>query len=287
MLIKRPDKGAHWYKKDGTAFYTVEKADGSGLRSVTIRDAFKESAYRSVTNVLSILDKPGLDAWKQEQCIVSALTLPKDPAEDLHKFAERVIEDAGVQAKVAAEAGTRIHESAQDWLVHGRIAEVDDLLLAPFRAWVNSNVDLDSGLVMPPESVVLNHQSAYAGRVDMPLRMRDGSICHADVKTQDVKRDAKGNPKPEFYDDWYLQLAAYSRGTFADGSYASPMPWRLMSLVIDRQQPGCYVREWTDPVNPLASSEPAFQAFVAAARVWTYLKRGTPGLDAQAAKKAA
>jgi hypothetical protein len=84
-----------------------------------------------------------------------------------------------------------------------------------------------------------------------------------------------------------MQLAAYSRATFADGSYQPPMPWRLMSVVIDRLTPGCYVREWTDPANPIPSSEPAYQAFLATARVWTYLKRGTPGLDAKATKKVA
>lgn len=288
MIIRRPDKGSHWYLKDGTAYYTIEKKDGSGLRSVTIRDAFKYGAYRSVTNVLGVLDKPGLDAWKQEQCIISALTLPRIDNEDEHTFAERVIVDAGEQAKKAAEAGTLLHELAQEWLVTGKMPETNEArLLAPFQDWVHANVDLDSGLVMPPESVVMNHQHAYAGRVDMPLRMKDGTIAHVDVKTTEVKRDSNGLPKPEFYAEWELQLAAYSRGIFADGSYPPPMPWRLISLIIDRSQPGCYPHEWTDPLNPVVSSEPAFQTFVSVCKVWSWIKRGTPGLDLKAAPKKA
>ncbi len=285
MIIRRPDKGAHWYLKSGDAFYMTPKADGEGLRPVTIRDAFKVGAYRSVTNVLAVLDKPGLDLWKTEQTIISALTLPKLEGENDHEFAERVIIDSQAQGKKAAEAGTRLHELAGGWLISGQIPAPDSesRLLAPFQAWCQANLHPDDPLVAAPESVVLNHQYAYAGRADLPVRFKDGSIAHVDLKTQEVKLDTRAQPKPAFYDEWALQLAAYSRGIFADGSYPPPMPWRLISLVIDRTRPGCYMHEWTDPLHPLETSEPHFQAFLAAARVWSYLKRGTPGLDAKKA----
>lgn len=281
MIIKRPDRSAHWYRRDGTPYYTVEKLDGSGPRPTTIRDAFKAGAYRSVTNVLGVLDKPGLDFWKAEQTILSSLTLPRLDGEDLHTFAERVIVDSQEQARKAAEAGTRLHELAGGWLISGEIPAPDSesRLLAPFQEWCLTNLDAEDGMVAAPESVVLNHSYGYAGRVDLPVRFKDGSIAHVDLKTQEVKLDAKAKPKPEFYDEWALQLAAYSRCVFADGSYPAPMPWRLISLVVDRRSPGCYMHEWTDPANPLASAEPHFQAFLAAAKVWTYFKGGTPGID--------
>lgn len=301
MLIIRQEKSSHYYLKDGTPFYEVPKLDGSGPRSVTIRDAFKARAYRSVTNVLGVLDKPGLDAWKQEQCVLSALTLPRLDGEDDHSFAERAMIDSEQQAKKAADAGTALHDLAGAWLRTGAIPvneeserrEIGDprptmaALMAPFQAWCQTNLDPDAGIVMTPESVMLNHQHAYAGRVDFPVRLRDGSIAILDLKTQDVKlstaKKDHGQPKPAFYDEWAMQLAAYSRGIFADGSYPPPMPWRLISLVMDRNRPGLFEKEWTDPANPLASSEPDFQAFLAAARVWSHFKRGTPGIDLKAA----
>lgn len=292
MLIRRPDKSSHWYTRDGLPFYEVPKLDGSGMRPATVRDAFKAGAYRSVTNVLSVLDKPGLDAWKQEQAVLSALTLPRIEGEDEHTFAERILIDADEQSRKAREAGTRLHELAANWLQFGSLPVVAEelpgipssqALIAPFQAWCQSNLHPDNGLIMPPESVMINHQYAYAGRVDLPVRMADGSIAIIDAKTQDVKRDKKDKPKPEFYDEWALQLAAYSRCIFADGSYPPPMPWRLISLVIDRTRPGVYAHEWTDPLNPLPSAEPHFQAFVAVAKVWTYLEGGTPGIDAKKA----
>lgn len=283
MIIRRPNKGSHFYLKDGSAFYEIEKADGSGLRPVTVRDAFKAGAYRSVTNVLSVLAKPGLDYWKQEQVVLAALTLPRLPNEEEHVFAERVIVDSEAQAKKAAEAGTRLHELAAGWLTTGRIPAPDseERLLAPFQAWCQGNLFVDDGLCGAPETVVLNHGIGYAGRLDIPARLRDGSAALLDIKTQDVDQDAKGQPKPRFYDEWELQLAAYSRCIFADGSFAPPFPWRLLSVVIDRLKPGCYVKEWTDAANPQVSSERAYQAFVAAAKVWTYIKGGTPGIDAK------
>lgn len=301
MLIIRPEKSAHWYLKDGTPFYEVPKLDGSGPRPTTIRDAFKAGAYRSVTNVLGVLDKPGLDAWKQEQVVLSALTLPREENEDEHTFAARAMRDSDEQAKKAADAGTALHDLAGGWLMTGAIAvnedsearEIGDLrptmgnLLAPFQEWCRMNLDQDQGMVMPPESVMLNHQHGYAGRVDFPVRLRDSSIAILDLKTQDVKlnqaKKALGEPKPAFYDEWAMQLAAYSRCIFADGSYPPPMPWRLISLVMDRTRPGLYEKEWTDPANPLPSSESHFQAFLAASRVWSYFKGGTPGIDLKAA----
>ncbi len=280
MIIRRTPQSSHWYGKDGAPFYSVPKLDGSGMRPTTIRDAFKAGAYRSVTNVLSVLAKPGLDVWKAEQTILSALTLPKLAGENDHEFAERVIVDSQEQAKKAAEAGTRLHELAAGWLVSGQIPAPasEERLLAPFMAWCQSNLDPDAGL-LASEVVVLNHQHAYAGRLDIAARMNDGSIALLDLKTQEVSRSPKNEPQPGFYDEYAMQLAAYSRGIFADGSYPPPMPWRLISLVVDRKQPGLYSREWTNPEHVLESSEPHFQAFLAAAKVWSYIKRGTPGID--------
>lgn len=291
MLIIRQEKSSHYYLKTGEPFYTMRNAAASEregvevLRAVTIKDAFKAGAYRSVTNVLGVLDKPGLDDWKQEQCVLSALTLPRLEGETDQDFAKRALADADEQSRKARDAGTRLHELATSWLQTGRIATEsgEERLLAPFQAWCNSNLHSNDGLVMPPECVMVNHTHGYAGRVDIPARFADGSIGILDLKGQDVKRDKKtGAPKPAFYDEWAMQLAAYSRCIFADGSYPPPMPWRLLSLVIDRNEPGLYVKEWTDPANPLPSAEPHFQAFLAAAKVWAYYKGGVPGVDLKA-----
>lgn len=65
MLIVPRESASHWYFPDGTPLHEVPRADGKGQRPTSLRDARKLGLFPSVTNVLSILAKPGLDAWKQ------------------------------------------------------------------------------------------------------------------------------------------------------------------------------------------------------------------------------
>ena len=103
-LIER-QAPSHWYLQDGRPFHEIANASGTGNRAVTLRDARKVLAFPSVTNVLGVLAKPGLDAWKIEQGIMAALTLPRRPDEPLDAFARRVVEDMGEQVEKAADLG--------------------------------------------------------------------------------------------------------------------------------------------------------------------------------------
>src|SRR6476620_1567353 len=103
----------HWYLRDGRAFHEIAKKDGSGNRPVTLGDARKVLALPSVTNVLGVLAKPGLDAWKIEQGIMAALTLPRRGDEPLDSFAHRVVADMGEQVEKAADLGSAIHNACE------------------------------------------------------------------------------------------------------------------------------------------------------------------------------
>lgn len=102
----------HWYLPDGSPFFEVKAKDGH-MRSVTIRDARKVKAVPSVTTVLSVIAKPGLEAWKVRQGIMAALTLPRRPYEEEAEWLHRVGEDAKAQAKAAAEEGSHIHAALE------------------------------------------------------------------------------------------------------------------------------------------------------------------------------
>ena len=101
MILIEREEPSHWYLRDGRPFHSVPTIDGL-TRPVTLRDARKTLALPSVTNLLGILAKPGLDAWKVEQGIIAALTLPRDPAEPLDQFAKRVAIDSKEQVVKAA-----------------------------------------------------------------------------------------------------------------------------------------------------------------------------------------
>ena len=103
MTLIQRESPSHWYLPDGTPYHEVVRADGNGTRAVTLRDARKVNALPSVTNILGILAKPALDAWKQEQAILAALTLPKRDDEPLDAFARRVVDDMGEQVRAMAK----------------------------------------------------------------------------------------------------------------------------------------------------------------------------------------
>lgn len=273
MLIRRSAESTHWYLKDGTPFYDVPKKDGTGLRPAHVGDAFKAGAYRSVTNVLGVIGKPGLVKWQVEQAILSSLTLPRVMNENEHEFAERVIMDSEAQTRRAAELGTLMHSYAEDYLQSGALPkpERDQAIMAPFFAWVQANV----GSVIYSEVTVINDEHCYAGKLDACVELKDGSPAIVDIKSKDVKLSAKGEPKPEFYDEWAMQLAAYEKGRLPSGLAIGDC--RLISIILNRQAPGLYTKEWT------ADKGRHFQGFVAACGLWSYLKGGTPGRDLKAA----
>src|SRR5690349_19123565 len=129
MILIQRQPASHWYLRDGTPFHEIAKKDGSGNRPVTLADARKVRALPSVTNVLNVLAKPGLDAWKIEQGIMAALTLPRGTEESLDSFAHRVVSDMGEQVDKAADFGTAIHNACEVYALHKQPPE-DPRLLA-------------------------------------------------------------------------------------------------------------------------------------------------------------
>ena len=110
MLIK-VEHPSHWYTHDGAPAYEVPRAKGDGMRAPTVADARKLDLVPSVTNILNVLRKPALEAWKIEQGIMQALTLTRDDGESLDDFAHRVAEQSGEIATKTAAEGTAIHHA--------------------------------------------------------------------------------------------------------------------------------------------------------------------------------
>ncbi len=170
-------KSSHWYMQSGEPFYTVPNKSKPGeSRKPTLRDARKIGALPSVTNVLSILAKPGLDVWKREQAILSALTLPRRNGEDDHTFAHRVAEDSERESELAADFGTRIHRHIADYL-NGKAPKFYEPTDKPFfdgwvKWWEANQSNLDN--------------------------------CVVDWKTQNY-----GDKDAVFYEEWLWQLAGY------------------------------------------------------------------------------
>src|SRR4029077_17083818 len=230
-LIER-QAPSHWHLRDGRPFHEIAKKDGSGNRPATLADARKVLAMPSVTNVLGVLAKPGLDAWKIEQGIMAALTLPRRADEPLDAFAHRVVVDMGEQVEKAADFGSAIHAACEAYALNQQVPEDIRLLtfLEGWFRWFDSNVERVASI----EQVFVNHEHGYAGRVDMVALLKGIGWAVGDFKTQKIKRNTKTEPKPVFYETWTLQLRAYRQAVLLSGAKNVQ---GLVSVVIDSGQP--------------------------------------------------
>ena len=142
-IIARAAESVHWYGQDGSPQYTVKAKDGSD-RPTTLRDARKFNLVPSVTTILKVAAKPGLDVWKNEQLLLAALTLPRVAGETEKEFIARVVFDSKETGKRAAEAGTRIHEEIESHFAGKKStrgikveeALFDHFKLHPFQPWL-------------------------------------------------------------------------------------------------------------------------------------------------------
>jgi len=266
MLINR-EKSAHWYKVSGsgevTPFFEVPKKDGKGMKAVTIREAREVGALASVTSILKVLAKPGLESWKMEQAIMAALTLPRLEGEPLEVFAKRVVVDSEKESKEAGDFGTAIHDAISGWITNRRMpAEPVSKYLTQFTQWFETNIKE----VIYVEKLVHHTALKYAGTMDFLGKLVGGDLVICDWKTQRVKRNAKGEKVPVFYEDsWPLQLAAYAMcDELVEPTNAS---WvALISVIIDSSEPGpVYVKEWQP-------ADHYWKMFMHCSELWNFTK---------------
>lgn len=246
-----PEQSSHWYTRDGRPAYEVPKADGT-MKKTTLADARKLDLVPSVTTILSVVAKPGLEAWKIENAIVAALTLPRQAGESDQAFARRVVTDSKEQVGNAMDVGTQIHQWIEDYIALPAIVKPAPIgyeaTCASVREWIDDS--LDAGTVEKAFASPLG----YGGRIDWFGSLTNGRLAVVDWKTQFVK-----GPQPNFYETWDLQLAAYALAVFRDES-----EYDRISVVISAnpENPGCWAKTWTD--------NGAYAAFNAARELWAY-----------------
>lgn len=198
---------AHWYRVnngiDAEPCHEVPKADGKGMTPTTLRQARKMALVPSVTTVLQVIPKDALTAWKVEQGILAALTLPRMEHEPLESFAHRIALDAEETAKRAADFGTRVHRAIDDWLTTGEgVPESEDIAAAvkSYQDWHTSNVAevyyLEQPFALP----------SYGGQIDMICKLTNGPVAVVDFKTQGAK---PGKPMVA-WESYPIQLRAYT-----------------------------------------------------------------------------
>ena len=236
-------------------------------------DARKLGLLPSVTTVLKVIAKPGLESWKLEQAIMASLTLPRKKNEATEDFAKRVVEDMESEAANAADTGKLIHAAIEQYAKTGKIEPEHMSVIrhvVAFRRWMRST----GATVIASEKVVV--ADGYAGTADLLVAIPGIGTVLVDVKSQYVKDDKKGQPNPNFYEEWCYQLTAYADAM----EHQELMPIdAVASLVMDKNKPGRYhAQVWSDE-----DRQRALAAFNAAFRIWTLQKRYDPSQKAEAA----
>lgn len=279
MNLISAEKVSHWYRAtdQGVQAYYEMRGKNGKMRAPRIDDARELELLVSISRIASMLPKPALEAWKQEQAIISALTLPRElesyeqyyfryiegpissgvdlralvnwcyqnppqHTESVDVFAKRVVKDMEKQGKEARDFGSSLHAQIEMELT-GQSPDHCSQELEPFmvhvRSWIAENVLT----VMGAEQIVGDLHFGIGGKLDLlcSLNMPGNPVAVVDFKTQGVK-----NGKASFYKDWPIQLAGYAHCVKEKGSYEI---WpQLISVVVDSRTPGpVHIMNWGDP----------------------------------------
>lgn len=231
-IIARSAESVHWYGQDGSPQYTVKAKDGSD-RPTTLRDARKLNLVPSVTTIMKVMAKPGLDVWKNEQLLLAALTLPRVEGETEKAFIARVVADSKETGKRAAEAGTLIHESIERFYA----GESDVKHRESAEAFKKAVEERFGSMVMIPEAS-FSSPKGYGGKVDLYCGkcavLPEGLVL--DSKTKDFGPD----DEVVAYDENLMQLAAYRMGLELPHA-------RCANVFVSRTHPGLVrIHEWTE-----------------------------------------
>lgn len=191
-------ESARWYNADAQHVAQVESYDGKKMVDVTLRQARKHGFYPSVTSIMQIVANPFLEDWKQDQVLMSALTLPRQEDEIDDVLIARIKKDAKTQAARAADRGRSIHAAIQIWLESGQICTGFDGLISNFQDHFN--------IEAPPETWWSESpfvECGYAGTIDL---LTETHIV--DFKSREWARGHEVRP----YDKDIWQVCAYRQG---------------------------------------------------------------------------
>jgi len=232
MQLVKPEGFEHWYEPSGKPAY-----------GATLREARKQDLYGNVTGVCDMLAKPGLETWKLNNAILSALTLTRKDGEGLDDFAKRIVEDFQEEGKQARARGEEVHNAIEahiqgkPWIVEGELLKSTKIACE----WCDEHLTGENNCEVPAVNPM-----GFGGRIDFFGEMAGRKII-IDFKTQNIK-----GKKPKYYSTWKYQLAAYSMMTTAwdvDKKESYPInlsEYSIGNLVIstNADMPGVWFEEW-------------------------------------------
>lgn len=245
----RPAESGHWYDHQGRPVYEIRGANGQ-MRPCTLRDARKLSLLPGYSSIAAMEHKPMLEAWKINQALLAAITLPRNDGEPDDEFMERARADAKAQAKHAAEKGTAIHAAIQGYYETGEVT----MEFTPYVKAVRNYLLEKFGAIPWNAERSFAHPLGFGGKADL----QSVNIV-VDVKTKAFGEDK--TVKELAWPEHVMQLAAYSHGF----GFTTPT---CLNLFVSTEIPGLIrVREWE-----AAELTSAWAAFMCLLSLWQIRK---------------
>lgn len=270
ILVKPRAEGAHWYSAQGEPVHTRPNVDGAGEHPTTLTDARKLILFPSVTNVLKVLAKHGLEKWKITQVLLAMDRLgPRKPEEPKQEYFTRVTNDAFEQVDRAQAGGGGLHQAILAALQGRGVRE-------EFKPYIDKIFEFLERMKIVPqatEQTIVNHEHGFAGTLDLAaIQQVDGIPCILDWKT---RRTKPGQPVVS-YEVQPMQIAAYAatywktRWPLVSGGniyISSTEPGRIEMIPYNNVR---LVREW--------------EVFKACCLIWRHLEQYDPRTAGSAAE---
>ncbi len=259
VLSKNQIKAGHWYLPDGTPAHRMPTADGAGERVTTIRDAKRLGLFPSVTSILGILAKPGLDTWKLNQVALATLRTPRQEDEGDVYWCNRVRNAAFEQVEQAADLGSMIHGALEAAMAGDAYDPAMAVYVEPVLGWKR-----DTGILIVEREVrLVNSDHGFAGMADVMFRYGENGIGILDYKT----RKTEPGKAVGVYEDQAMQLAAYAATYWGEENVNRVL---AANVFISTTEPGRV------EVVKHKELERDWQAFKLVAALWRYVKGYDP-----------
>ena len=246
----------HWYDKDGEPQHFTPSKKG-GLRPTTLRDARKYGWVPSVTSVLDILAKPGLEAWKVNKAITSSQLVSRLVGETTGEYSKRILAHSKQESEEAAERGNTIHNMLEVAFTTGESPHNENHkeMFEAVRAILQVNCGEQDWT--PEKSFSADD---YGGKID--LSSKEWII---DFKTKEFDADHKKLD----YESMAYQLIAYDVGLIIE---SGRMQRRIANVFISSTNPGLVVfHEWPD-----TDRKRYWTIFKSSLEVWKNIKKYWP-----------
>ena len=265
----------HFYDKEGNPQHFIVGANGK-QRDSTLRDARKHNWLPSVTGIMGILDKPGLNRWFQDKLLYAALTAPRPEDISDDEFLKIIRQDAAEEAEEAKLRGNLIHNCMEDLWKNktGEVLDYPSDVMAIASSAIAEIVEYCGTDNFTPEKTVAG--DGYGGMIDLH---NDDFVI--DYKTKDIVEG-----KRMHWDEHAMQLAAYEAALekwpddlatrdvkvkMINGS-AQIVPRRCINVFIDRTEPGkVVIHEWKPE-----EIQHAWETFEACLKLWQKIKKYIP-----------